>query len=293
MAGADLTDVRALAGRAQKQFDALKSQVDALLEQHPMSLQVDKADEWEIVRVVIPKQPPEDWWMDLGELAGNARSALDHLVYQLVIDSGNDPAGTRTQFPIFEVQDDYLRGGKRSDRERMLKGVATRHRKVIDDLQPYQRGSRTTEDPLAILRSVTDRHKHRERHTGVGFIEKFIPAGTFANGMRAGIVVENVGAERPLQDSDVVYRMAPVPVTVQRELTAQMEREHPERGGIEAGGTITGLQIEPDPQFTIVFLGDRIVKIADIERTIPYVAGIIERFERRIAGQRPRSRPSR
>ncbi len=292
MATADLTDALALAHRAQEQFDALKADADALLEKHPMSLTVDEADGWDVVRVVIPKQPPEDWWMKVGELAGNARTALDYLVYQLAIDSGSDPSKSRTQFPIFEVQEDYLRGGTRSWRNRMLAGVAGRHRKVIDNLQPYQRGSRATEDPLAILRSVTDRHKHRERHTGVGFIEKALPVSTMPDGSRLGLLIEDLGVEA-LQDGDIVYRSAAVPETVQRELSEQMLKEWGHGGASFTTNTMTGLQVEPNPKFTIVFLGDRVVKIADLERTIPYVTGITERFERRIMGKRPSSRPMR
>jgi hypothetical protein len=105
--------------------------------------------------------------LEIGEIAHNLRSALDHLVVQLVVDNGRDPESTRTQFPIFLREDDYRqkRGRRPAHREAMLDGVAKSNKTVIDGLQPYQAGPRSARrHPLWLLREITDRDRHREPH---------------------------------------------------------------------------------------------------------------------------------
>jgi hypothetical protein len=42
----------------------------------------------------------------------------------------------------------------------MLDGVAPRHRRLIDDVQPFQRDRRAQRDPLAVLATISNRDKH-------------------------------------------------------------------------------------------------------------------------------------
>lgn len=296
MASADLTNARKLATRAQKQFNALKANVDSFLEDCGWHTEIvaDK-DGW-VFRARIPKQPPEDWWLDLGELAGNARSALDHLVFQLAIDSGSKPSKDRTQFPIFEVENDYLRGGSRSQRERMLAGVANSHRKLIDSAQPYKLGSRAADHPLAMLRSLTDRHKHREQHVGAAFLEQFTVMqvyGTGDNEVGMGLTIGAIENPEPLLDKDALHAAYP---EAEAEREVPMPPEAIERGwpaAIIQRGDLTGLRVEKPAKLTVGFFGDRSFSIGQLEGVVPYVLNLIERFEHRIAGKRPGSRPAR
>ena len=52
-----------------------------------------------------------------------------------------------------------------------MRGVATRHRRIIDDLQPYQRGPGARDDPLTILQMVSNRDKHNDIYTAVAAVE--------------------------------------------------------------------------------------------------------------------------
>lgn len=49
----------------------------------------------------------------------------------------------------------------------MLDGVASRHRRIIDGVQPYQRGRGAYRDPLAILNTISNRDKHNDVYTCV------------------------------------------------------------------------------------------------------------------------------
>ena len=292
---ADLTSARSLIDRAQTQFDALKAKADAFLEQNPWGTKVVPDEDGWVLRVNIPKQPPEDWWMDLGELADNARAALNHLAFQLVIANGGNPDESRVQFPIFEIQSHYLgNGGMKTNREKMLAGIASRDRTIIDNEQPYTLGSDATDHPLSILRSLTDRHKHRQRHVGAMAIEELTAMQTVASGFATaiGMTMGNFENPEPLIDKDVLHR---VNATNEPEREIDTPAEMVEKGWPPRMvlRNATGISPESSVELTVAFFGDRAFKIADIGRVPPYVSGLIKRFERRIEPKRPSSGTTR
>lgn len=295
---ADLTSAHQLANRAQDQFDALKAKADTFLEQHPWGTEVVSDDEGWILRVNIPQQPPERWWMDLGEMADNARAALNHLAFQLVIDSGNDPNKGRVQFPIFEVEQDYLgNGGMNSNREKMLAGIAKRHRKLIDDAQPYKLGSDATQHPLSVLRSLTDRHKHRERHVGAMALDQITVMAGYGDPLieAVGLTIGNVQNTDPLVDQQVLHRVQ-TPAKQPEPEIIDTPVEMIERGRAPKTALYrqqTSISSASEVKLTVAFFGDRAFKIDDIGSIPPYVLDLIERFERRIVAKRPRARPTR
>jgi hypothetical protein len=100
----------------------------------------------------------------IGETTYHLRSALDDLVYELVIlDSGSALAGSR--FPI----EDSPRGWRTSRRE-SLKGIHAGHRKAIKRLQPMS-GAEWTR----MLREVS----HPDSHRTLRFVESrvIVPMG--------------------------------------------------------------------------------------------------------------------
>ena len=108
----------------------------------------------------------------LGDAIHNLRSALDHLLWQLVVlDSGKDGT-TETQFPIESSGSRYWSIGKDgldSLRDRRLRGLSKEHKAMIDTCQPYrirgQAGVPTTAiDPLATLQDLSNHDKHRLLH---------------------------------------------------------------------------------------------------------------------------------
>ncbi len=280
-----------LATRAQEQFDALKAKTDAFLDEHPWGTEVRSDDEGWSLLVKISQQPPEDWWMDLGELADNMRASVNHLMRPLITDSGNNPDKGRPQFPIFEVEEDYLgEGGKNSNREKMLIGVAARHRKLIDNAQPYQIGERAAEHPLSILRSLTDRHKHRDQHVGAMVAESVTTMHTIAAPLISaiGMTVGRLEASEPLFDGQLLNRVLKTgrPEGEVETPPDLVERGWPPRMLVTP---ITGIDPSSHLDLTVAFFGDRVFKIDDIARVPPFVLDLVERFERRIEGRRPSS----
>jgi len=113
------------------------------------------------------------WGILFGDALHNLRSALDHLVWQLVLLNGKTPSGAN-QFPICDTGATYWSAGwkdgkkTRSTREWRLEGVSDAHKALIDEMQPY----RTRIPPgavhvLSTLRDLSNHDKHRLVHLTV------------------------------------------------------------------------------------------------------------------------------
>lgn len=168
---ADLDGVRRKLARAKSKLDALKTEVDAYMDPPPFQIAVESQGNRQAIVCRVSRHPAESWADEMAEIAYQARSALDVLIPQLVIDNGGTPG--RTQLPIFVKRGDYMnkgRGGKKSNRDRMLDGVASRHRRLLDDVQPFQRGRGAHRDPLAVLATISNRDKHNDVYVCVAAI---------------------------------------------------------------------------------------------------------------------------
>jgi hypothetical protein len=91
----------------------------------------------------------------VGEVAYNLRSALDVLVWAL---SANPETISRPRpgFPIMTCKSDFDGLGLR-----MIRGMTDAAQRLVRDHQPYNRGDRADEDPLAVLSELNNADKHR------------------------------------------------------------------------------------------------------------------------------------
>lgn len=164
-----LDDARLKVNAAQQNFDALKTTIEEYASSRPYSVGVayDASKRQHLIHVPAPPALPREWWILVGQLGTNARAALDYLVYELSVYGHGDPDKDRTQFPISESQDDYLRSGRGgiTYRDRSLAGVDERFRRRIDDLQPYHRRKSAHRHPLALLAKLTNRDTHDHPRT--------------------------------------------------------------------------------------------------------------------------------
>jgi hypothetical protein len=88
----------------------------------------------------------------IGDVCYNLRAALDYLVFNLsALDSGLDHQGT--QFPIEDRAKDFR---KRVEARAILGGMNSRHRAMIEGLQPYK-GSKWSKT----LKIISNPDKHR------------------------------------------------------------------------------------------------------------------------------------
>lgn len=119
-----------------------------------------------IYRVHNPPAPDPQWSVIAGDCLHNLRAALDYLAYQLVLVSGNK-SNERTQFPIRKSSHGARRGrfrrwlGRKSQPAEISGGVRADILKVVQAVQPYNRGNRIGEQ-LWMLHQLDVIDKHRQ-----------------------------------------------------------------------------------------------------------------------------------
>ena len=100
-----------------------------------------------------PRYVPIDFPIRVGEITYNLRSALDQLVYALVLNNDEEPS-RQNEFPVFNKEADYQR-----EAPRKLKGVARDRRDLIESFQPFQGGIGRHLWMLHVICNV-DKHRH-------------------------------------------------------------------------------------------------------------------------------------
>ncbi|MFD3927434.1 hypothetical protein [Streptomyces sp. NPDC058614] len=123
---------------AEHHFDFLCKEISDFQASNPYRISVkreEKDQSW-IFHLWDVKPPDPAWGLILGDLLHDARSALDHLIYQLAIlnlgRSLNDNEAGRVQFPVEEDAQKFQR-----QEARRLKDLRAVDRARLEELQPY------------------------------------------------------------------------------------------------------------------------------------------------------------
>jgi len=197
------------------QFDGVRAKLDRA-DQHLRTLQ-HAFDLWvggetyEIVDVIdydtgediltfrwVTAQPYVEWGLLVGDCVHNLRSALDHLVYALAVNSsGVDPPpnARRLQFPIADQKNAFA-----AERNRKLKGLPEHLVSKIEGCQPYHRFG---PNPLTIIREVSNMDKHRVVPVAVSTLEAIHASAVPERDTRA-IGIEDYGLGPLLADTPLV-----------------------------------------------------------------------------------------
>jgi len=184
-----LHGVRLKLNRAQEHADALRADIGAWFARHPYEVygvyEAGPPEEY-VFRVRFLEPVPPTWAIVLGDFAHNARSALDHLAYVIVLEN-NGGRDEYTQFPIALSPFAWEREAHRG-----IRNASVRHREIIETFQPYHRPDlhgrkwifATIDDPLAILHRLSNIDKHSVLHAtpaaiqAIGF--NFVPVRDIA-----------------------------------------------------------------------------------------------------------------
>jgi hypothetical protein len=161
---AAIAGIRCKMTRAKEHLDWLDEAITKFNEVKPMpygmSSKGDPKGAQRIYRLVIQTPIPVEWGVVFGEAIHDMRSALDHSIYQLVIDETKRVRKKGTGFPVFTDPDAFRRHGAPQ-----LRGVGDGPRTFVEKLQPY-RHRRKRQDCLALLTLHTfwNQDKHRLVH---------------------------------------------------------------------------------------------------------------------------------
>jgi hypothetical protein len=148
--------------RAKHHLSQLNAEIDAAREQkkHGISFVHQTQSNELVISAVVPHDLFLHFGIVAGEVIGQARSALEHAVWELI----PAPVPGKTGFPIFTAKtkaDAIAQGIDRYyDREilRMLPGIKVQASAIIEGLQPF--GPDYTK-PLYVLNELWNTDKHR------------------------------------------------------------------------------------------------------------------------------------
>lgn len=159
--------------RAEEHFQNLQNSMHEFYEREPYTLvqEHNLEQDQHILRLKVREDPPPAWSPIIGDIVHNMRSALDHLVWQLVVKNGEEPTVTN-QFPIFLLdpfapeahltkrsRDKAINGWKRNTRGMHLQDI-----ELLKDHQPYLTSDNPESNPLHLLRELSNWDKHRTLH---------------------------------------------------------------------------------------------------------------------------------
>lgn len=147
--------IRTKIARAHAHGQELDGRIRSFINSHPARisyLQRPNLHEHGWILKSEPPVVPSDLSALIGDMLYNFRSALDHMIWQLVLANGEKPS-IQNQFPIFDSPSEYKRA-----KNRRLQGVRKDAISVIDRYQPIN------EDKIALahLNSLGNIDKHRE-----------------------------------------------------------------------------------------------------------------------------------
>jgi len=163
--------------RAKDHFFAPSDQITAFQtdpESYSVALEHEAKRGMGICRVADVRSPPAAIGVGVGECLHQYRSALDHLLFQLVVANrkGRLPARVerRAEFPIFNSGPRFRRMSKRkgvpspgSGRAK-IQDIAPEAQAVIERLQPYHRRKYPGTRSLRQLQELSNIDKHRLLH---------------------------------------------------------------------------------------------------------------------------------
>ena len=159
-----LSGIEAKIARAKEHLETIETEAKNHLEAKPHQIvqHIDPSTGWNVLRPRPMSPLPLRWGVVAGDLVHDLRSALDHLIWQLVLASGAIP-DEMNQFPIFSTG--RVEKSQASNRRRRwsdyLHGVPAEATAVIKALQPYRRRMRVLYVPLERLAEFSNTDKHR------------------------------------------------------------------------------------------------------------------------------------
>ena len=157
----DLTDVTIRLERAKEHIETVRCQTRAFLERDPKPFDFrtentpgeGKAVDY-VLYAVVREEAPRDLGAPVGDAIQNIRNALDYLVYELSPQRARKRG--RTAFPIYDDECLFEVEGRR-----LIRGITGDELTLIERLQPYKRTKPPSNDPLSVLRRLSNKDKHK------------------------------------------------------------------------------------------------------------------------------------
>lgn len=154
----DLSSVHLKLDRANEHIETFRLNLEAFLEGDPAPFDFrteepsspDKSGEY-VLYAIVREPPPREFALVIGDAIQNMRIALEYLAYEL--SSPKARKNGSTAFPIYEDATKFNPSG--------IASVKGNERALIERVQPYAASKIPSNDPLAILRKLSNLDKHQ------------------------------------------------------------------------------------------------------------------------------------
>jgi hypothetical protein len=143
--------------RANQQIQNIWTGLEAFRKREPHGVRAERDEQARQLTFIFLQDPfPPLLPLVVGEFIHNLHSALDHLVWELVIlETGVPSKSTKLQFPIFLDPTGYANRGLQK-----LAGIGPKARAIIEELQPFRTGEGSSSPLWQLYQlSVWDKHK--------------------------------------------------------------------------------------------------------------------------------------
>lgn len=156
----DLSGVYLKLERAEHHIECCAAQLEAFLKHDPAPFgfrtkirpRAAQAIEYALY-AVVKEVPPRELALPIGDAVQNIRSALEYLAYELA--SQRARKAGKTGFPIYTDECGFkVNGAKR------IESIRGDERTLIENVQPYAANPIPDNDPLEILRKLSNLDKH-------------------------------------------------------------------------------------------------------------------------------------
>ena len=149
----DLGGVSAKIERAREGIQSLEADISAFCEFQRRQVIFDYSQPKEHF-LGSHSNVPISYSIRIGEIAYNLRSALDHLIWQLVRANGKQPKHNN-EFPILSSESEFEKQGNRK-----LRGVEENKHRLVHDFQPFSDAGEVGKN-LFLLNKICNIDKHR------------------------------------------------------------------------------------------------------------------------------------
>jgi hypothetical protein len=158
---ADLSSVRLKLDRAEHHIKTFSDDLETFCKRDPAPFGFRPEDtpgpnhsvEY-VLYAIVREPPPRELALPIGDALQNMRSALEYLAYEL--SSPKMKRSNKTAFPIFSDECQFkVRGVPK------IKSMGTDEQTLIERVQPYAASKIPSNDPLAILRKLSNLDKHQ------------------------------------------------------------------------------------------------------------------------------------
>lgn len=146
--------------RAKRHFEEFEREASAWMNAGPGEMVfAPESTPQKTLYVYQSKKPvPARFGLIAGDFVQNLRSALDYLVWQLILANGKIPHETNTGFPVCKSPSAFDKA-----KDRKLIGVPSEAITLIESLMPYpERQQGPAPQPIQVLDELTNENKHRQ-----------------------------------------------------------------------------------------------------------------------------------